>query len=207
MDLGKDWNKINHAYVSSGQPEDIWQLLQNLGYSKAGNPDAWEIVSETFGVDEARELYGWSVKKPFGEGRKVAVIAAQSITTEAQNALLKLFEEPAPRTHFFLLVNSPQALLPTLLSRVHLLPPEGSETKSKGEEFLHADISKRFKIANPIIKAKDKSRAKSLVHELVRLTRDERVSQAEKYLAGRSPSIKIILEYLATTMLESRYKK
>jgi DNA polymerase III delta prime subunit len=209
MQLGNEWKNINHAYISSASDvEDIWHMLgENLSYYKKGNPDALELVLETFGVDESRALYDWSIRKPFAggksDGRKVAVISAISITTEAQNALLKLFEEPAPHTHFFLMVPSSRMLLSTLLSRVQILQSAELPVGKKGEEFLRGNISERFKIIAPIVKSKDKSRARQLLYDLTRLSKSEKVLEAERYLAGRSPSIKMILEYLAVTMVQS----
>jgi DNA polymerase-3 subunit delta' len=54
--------------------------------------------------------------------RAVIVEAAQALTTEAQNALLKLLEEPPADTIIILTASSSRALLPTILSRVQTLP-------------------------------------------------------------------------------------
>jgi DNA polymerase-3 subunit delta' len=53
------------------------------------------------------------------EGRaKVFIIRrAEELSISAANALLKTLEEPGARTHFILLSPSPEALLPTILSR------------------------------------------------------------------------------------------
>lgn len=51
-------------------------------------------------------------------GRKIAVIrGAESMTDAAQNALLKTLEEPVGATLFILVTETPDALLPTILSR------------------------------------------------------------------------------------------
>ncbi|MBI4363714.1 MAG: hypothetical protein HY545_02590, partial [Candidatus Doudnabacteria bacterium] len=42
---------------------------------------------------------------------------AQNLTVEAANALLKIFEEPRPKTIIILITESPQRLLPTIRSR------------------------------------------------------------------------------------------
>jgi hypothetical protein len=213
MDRLGSLEKLNHAYVSSvlGQ-EDIWLLLAPLGVERKGNPDVLELEVETFGVDEARYLSEWAIKKPFGNNLKIAVITALSVTVEAQNALLKLLEEPPERTHFFLLASQVKSLLPTLLSRVHILGGVLDVESDKAKKFISGNISERFKIISPIVKNKDKEKARSLVSALSRLTKDlpdgkagERLSQAERYLSGRSPSVKIILEHLATLVLDSKH--
>jgi DNA polymerase III delta prime subunit len=201
--------KFNHAYVSSSLSlGDVWHMLEDAGFTKQGNPDVLELELETFGVDESRSLSLWAIKKPFGQNaeadRKVAVISTLSVTVEAQNALLKLFEEPPERTHFFLLTPQAKSLLPTLLSRVHTLD-EGVDLESdKAEKFLCGNVSERLKIIAPIIKNKDKEKARNLVSALSSLTKSEKLVEAERYLSGRSPSVKMILENLAVSMLQSK---
>jgi len=52
-----------------------------------------------------------------GRGKIFIVREADRITPQAQNALLKTLEEPPQQTFLFLLVSSPDRLLPTFLSR------------------------------------------------------------------------------------------
>lgn len=54
---------------------------------------------------------------------RVAVIdSMDELNKEASNALLKMLEEPAPNTLFFLISHAPGRLLPTIRSRCRLLP-------------------------------------------------------------------------------------
>lgn len=59
-------------------------------------------------------------------GRRIVIVeAAEMMTDEAQNALLKLIEEPPAATSFILLATQAQSLLPTVLSRlgvIHFAP-------------------------------------------------------------------------------------
>ncbi len=75
----------------------------------------WASKFERFGVDEARELIALASLKNFNEA--VFLISAASITSEAQQALLKLFEEPQEGTTFILLVPH-GTLIATLKSRM-----------------------------------------------------------------------------------------
>jgi DNA polymerase III gamma/tau subunit len=85
---------------------------------------------ETFGVDEGRELKEAQLSKSFGGGKKIFVISFETITVEAQNSLLKVFEEPTPDTHFFLISRTGSRLLPTLRSRIVFLQTESDSTPS-----------------------------------------------------------------------------
>lgn len=76
----------------------------------------------TIGIDQVREVRKDAAYGPH-EGRwKVFVFCpADSMLAEAQNSLLKLLEEPPERVVFVLVVESPQALLPTVVSRCQMV--------------------------------------------------------------------------------------
>ena len=83
------------------------------------NPDATIVESEkSIGVDAVRALRAGAFASPVSAKRRIFIITnAQSMTVSAQNALLKLFEEPASQLVIILTAISPESLLPTVLSR------------------------------------------------------------------------------------------
>ena len=93
----------HHAYYAEGS-------LSEFDAHKAALKPFWASSFERFGIDESRELIALSSLKNFNEA--VFLIGAASITSEAQQALLKLFEEPQKGTTFVLLVPH-GALLPS----------------------------------------------------------------------------------------------
>jgi DNA polymerase-3 subunit delta' len=76
----------------------------------------------TIGIDQVREVRREAAYGPH-EGRwKVFVFCpADAMLAEAQNSLLKLLEEPPERVVFVLVAESPQALLPTVVSRCQMV--------------------------------------------------------------------------------------
>lgn len=73
-------------------------------------------------IDDIRELQAKVSLRPYEGRRKVAVIAgADAMTAEAANAFLKTLEEPSPTTHFILVTDRPNFLLPTIVSRCQKL--------------------------------------------------------------------------------------
>lgn len=76
----------------------------------------------TIGIDQVREVRREAAYGPH-EGRwKVFVFSpADAMLAEAQNSLLKLLEEPPARVVFVLVVESAQALLPTVVSRCQMV--------------------------------------------------------------------------------------
>ncbi len=90
---------------------------------EAGNhPDVKLLFAEkgkaSISIAQIRELFGFVVYPP-SEGKVKAIIVrdADRITEEAANALLKMLEEPPPRTHFFLVTARPHSMLHTITSR------------------------------------------------------------------------------------------
>jgi DNA polymerase-3 subunit delta' len=69
-------------------------------------------------IEQVRELEHWAALAPLAAPRKVFILDdAERMTLPTAQALLKTLEEPPPRTHLVLVVGSPRALPPTVLSR------------------------------------------------------------------------------------------
>jgi DNA polymerase-3 subunit delta' len=82
--------------------------------------------------------------------RVIVIDDADAMSLEAQNALLKLLEEPTPHVHFILTSHSPQLLLATIHSRVQNieLRPVDSDENSKFLESLRiVDETRKRQIA------------------------------------------------------------
>lgn len=83
----------------------------------------------TITIDSIRELYKTTRSKQ--QGRQVVIVDhADGMSLEAENAFLKLLEEPRPGLTFILTALQLESLLPTILSRVqHItLQPLADET-------------------------------------------------------------------------------
>jgi DNA polymerase-3 subunit delta' len=73
---------------------------------------------KSISVDQVRELAERLAMTSMRRGRRIAVVSpAHAMTPNAQNALLKTLEEPAPETLLMLVSSRPSAILPTLRSR------------------------------------------------------------------------------------------
>ena len=88
------------------------------------HPDVIVIQPETAAIkiEQVRTLAREIASGPFeGRARAFVVDDANTMTEQAQNALLKSLEEPAPTSHVLLVTGAPQALLPTIRSRCQVL--------------------------------------------------------------------------------------
>ncbi|MEK7568997.1 MAG: hypothetical protein AAB497_02695 [Patescibacteria group bacterium] len=153
---------LHHAHIIEGvndvvAPALVLALARHLGIETKGNPDLTISYYESLGVDEARALKEVQTRAAFDGARKIFIIGAKSFTHEAQNALLKTFEEPTAGTHFFIILPRAEILLPTLLSRVLVVSgtsaPE-DDSKALAEKFLDASLEDRFAMIKKLAEKK-----------------------------------------------------
>ncbi|MDP2705359.1 MAG: hypothetical protein U1D31_00725 [Patescibacteria group bacterium] len=217
VDTYRKTGTLHHAYLIEGRSREIVPELVEFFETKvkiktAGNPDFWHGTFETIGIDEGRHIKERQSFTAFSEGIKVFIVSAEGITHEAQNALLKVFEEPTPHTHFFLILPSAESLLPTFLSRLlhYVFESKEKEDDSLAAQFLSLRPAERINLLKPIIEDKNKARAISFLTGLEKALRNlktgmtvkdaalfEEIILCRSYLHDRSPSVKIILEYLS----------
>ena len=89
---------------------------------------------QSYGVDEVRDLIARMYIKPFDGDKKIFILEdASALTPAAQNALLKVIEEPPQYGMIILCAKKEEDLLPTILSRIthkfKLSPPTVEEIK------------------------------------------------------------------------------
>lgn len=122
--------RLSHSYIFFGEPQVgkytfAYSLASMLEREKFDIPD--RILSETLivnpkdgsiGIDEVRGIKYFLAQKPVQSKHRVVIIDdAQLLTTEAQNAALKIAEEPLGDSLFILIVQNIDAIMPTLQSR------------------------------------------------------------------------------------------
>ena len=101
--------------VASGGHGDLRVLEIQLN-EKTGH------MRKEIDVAQARDLGQFLTLKPAEGGWRVAIVdAADDLNNSSANALLKLVEEPPPRTLMILVAHAPAALLPTIRSRCQRL--------------------------------------------------------------------------------------
>jgi len=87
-----------------------------------------KTAAQDFLIDDARAVEKESFVAENSE--KIIVIMAQSFRSEAQNFLLKLFEEPPKNVSFILVAPSKNLLLPTVRSRFILQIKKNKKTRA-----------------------------------------------------------------------------
>lgn len=194
----------HHAYLYEGSLSSFRALKEELHPYVAQKFDR-------FSIDDARELIAMAALKLVGEA--TFLIAFSSTTTEAQQALLKLLEEPQPGASFVFVVPH-GILLPTVRSRMMEYVFESQkQNTSEAKKFLQANGKGRSDMIAALLKDDEgvKERARDLVDaleaELSKGMQDpavrrglEDVAKVRDYLRDRSPSLKMLLEHLALSL-------
>ena len=147
---------MHHANLLVGTLEEAESHLRSvcngLGIKSLNNyPDLFIFKANVFGIDEARELRSLSIRKAISgqAGKKIFFITSMRLTLEAQNALLKTFEDPSPDTFFFLVVREESSIVPTLRSRMRISHVSGGATSpsAEAEKFIASTIKNRLLLA------------------------------------------------------------
>ncbi len=192
-ELKIDPNNLHHAYLIVGDRESVKAELFNFLKDKlkiqiTGNPDFLYFDSNTLTIDEAREIARMQEMRGFSpenNARKFFVIGTNIITIEAQNALLKVFEEPTLGTHFFILA-SQNTFLPTFLSRLQVVRIDTNRRIDTNETNGQRNIIKKSITERLLLVAKlagdisDEKKVKQDAIELVNQIEFELSSDVQK---------------------------
>lgn len=123
--------RLSHSYLFFGVGEEKSVFSRSLAnfLEKGKFEEPKEFLSElliispnekgSIGIDKIKNIMYYLWQKPVASLRRVVIIEnAQTLTAEAQNAALKIVEEPPERGFIIFLANSVEDLLPTLNSRL-----------------------------------------------------------------------------------------
>lgn len=183
------------------------------GFSLNEKTEDCEITDTTYeklGISEVRELINQAHQRPMEGDCKLMIIRTEFITIEAQNALLKVLEEPPQSTSFIFVVPESFQFLPTLLSRFSQ-GVEGDKVTDENinfDEFLKSDIKKRLEDIETHIKKKDVAWQRSIkvgLIEYIKSQQSDKNKTAEleftaRLLLTRGASNKMLLEQTALTL-------
>lgn len=124
------------------------------------------VYEKAVGIEDVRNIQKSILFKPFkGKSKAIVIEAYEGITTEAQNALLKILEEPPINTIIVVSIPKKELLLPTIISRCKIIELQGNDLALSREENIQYlnilvslsenGIGYKLKLAQDITKNKD----------------------------------------------------
>ncbi len=130
--------------------------------------DLEEEKATSIGIKEVKALQQRLYLRPYkGTVKSCIIPQAELLTLPAQNALLKVLEEPPGETLIFLLIQNSRALLPTIRSRcseIDISPHEAPSVFEDEQEliaewasFKGGSVNEQLKRAQDFAKNKDES--------------------------------------------------
>ncbi len=205
-----DRRALPHGYILYGQPRTgkATFALSLANYLEAGEfqPEHTGVLGDlllirpeagTIGIDPVRAIREFLSRRPNRSPyRMVVVDQADALTDEAQNALLKVAEEPPESAFLVLVLEDPERLRPTLQSRFQKL-----YFAPVGEKEIAAWLAKEKEISAEKAQKAAKEAQGSPGLALALLMDEElkaRLAAARKYLGtaarDRNAYVKEILE-------------
>ena len=208
---------LHHTYIISGDRNAVIEELipfieGSCGIETKGNPDFFYKDYDTFYVKDTRYISSLGQNKTLGK-LQVFVLSLKDITIEAQNAFLKITEDPSPNTVFFFVLPNKEILIPTLQSRAMLIEHKNtqSEPSDLAREFYSANPKRRLELILPFHPKEKENIDKEKILlflsslEVVFFENKEKealhdIYDVKKKLQARGVSVKTLLEHLAMVL-------
>lgn len=182
----------NHLSI---QQEEVSKLLSEFRIQtidvtqiKREEDEKTDKMKQSLGIGDIKRIQKKVFLKPMQSKYKAVIInEAELLTTEAQNALLKMLEEPPSHTIIVLLTANLESLLPTIHSRCKIILPqvaaenmsvENSEVQRKQlQQVLEGGVGESLNHAEVLAKKKDE--AIIWIEKSILILREEMLKQSE----------------------------
>lgn len=199
---------LNHAYLFSG-PEHLgkFSLAYNLAQHMTGrrekvnddiviispdNPGGANSKKKSIKIESIRDLERKISMTSRSRHKVVIIDDAEALNKSAQNALLKVLEEPPENSVIFLIVHDKKKLLPTIVSRcqekkfslvskqeIESIIPDGTQNK---DDILFWSLGRpglaKIFLSDPE-KMKKRQEAEMRFHDLCRQNISQKIAMAE----------------------------
>ncbi len=216
-----DYLPRHHAFLLTGEP---FSLLPNLreqlvAQAKVPRGEINEVLTSKLTVDDSRDLKKM-IGSPVAHSHRFLLIGLVELTEEAEQALLKLLEEPPKGLVIILICPPPANLRPTILSRLWRLG--GGGEMDANFKFLTLTPADRLALINKELEkiAEEEASAKAYVLTVLSIVEQEleaslkegvaaeKVKQAGEVLRNSRSllststrfSAKLFLEHLSLTL-------
>jgi len=173
--------------ISSKNNKNALEYVEKICLKeKIGKFDQAVIESEKqIGIKDVKLFQEKTLLKPFKSKQKIVVLNAEKgITTEAQNSLLKVLEEPPANTIIILIVENKDIALATIRSRCKIIELNSQNSVSEEDiqkyekefkKFVSLTLGERLKLAEGL--AKDKEQALIYLEKIILGAREKMLKE------------------------------
>ena len=201
---------LHHAVLVTN--ENRQKYADNLWSQLSALSPAHRYFNQTvLDIETARTIISWAQSSYTGD--RVALISFHTAGLPAQNAMLKILEEPRNSVRFILVTTHKNNVIDTILSRVQHVPLHDEGDQEEARAFLETKQGMRMKL--PLIVdilarideegRKDRESVKAFILSLIPLLQKEKAGsryieetlKIASYASDPSASGKALLEYLS----------
>lgn len=152
------------SFLISGNKDKVKEKILNIVTTRKVDKFDTQILEfeKQMGIPDVRLIQKSIYLKPFkSEEKAVVLFSFEGLTVEAQNALLKILEEPPENTIIIIGTSVLDDILPTIISRCIVISEENetnsNENKKNAEKIISiksSAIGDRLKLAQDLSKEK-----------------------------------------------------
>jgi len=197
----------HHAQLIIGTLQECREDPHLAPYVRETHPDIHVRHYTALSIDDVRTLRHEALMRPVARERQTFILEIHSANTSAQNALLKILEEPVDTTEFFILVPREELLIATGRSRLMSAGPPRAhavEVGDTGAAFLRSGYAERLSMIAERTKEKDEVWIRTLLDDLEvwaagggNSTSTRALIHARMHVDRAGSSKKMLLEHLA----------
>ncbi len=173
---------------------------------------------DTVGIGDVAEMKQYAMRNPVAQEVVTIAVECNKMTVQAQNALLKILEDPPVKTQFIFFITSKNILIPTVHSRLHdvtyflrstYLDKSRTENKDVDYEnfkhFISGEYKERLSFIESLVKSEKIDNfiefIKSNYELCIQSTDDKKVLMfVFEHIYQPGASKKMLLEYLAVQL-------
>jgi len=155
---------LYHSYIIESDESDtvfhLRKFLEERGDIDINSPDVLCQTYDAFSISDSPIIKEWHSESGTSVKKRVCIIGAKFINHDAERTLLKILEEPALNTHFFIVIPNALMLLDTIRSRAHVVKITNSENnilKKSAKEFILLKPKERIDVVAQMIKDNEDS--------------------------------------------------
>jgi len=150
---------LYHSYIiESDEADTVFHLrkfLEERGDIDTNSSDILCQNYDSFTISDSPVIKEWHSESRISDKKRVCIIGVKFINHDAERTLLKILEEPASNTHFFIVIPNALMLLDTIRSRAHIVKIKSQENdliKKNAKDFILMQPKDRIDFIAKMIK-------------------------------------------------------
>ena len=188
-------SELYHSYIIEGDASIAPELIsyfENAGVIEKNSSDVLSQSYDAFTIDDGHFIKDWHSEKSAHGGKRFCILSVKFINHDAEQALLKMIEEPNENTHIFIIIPNADNLLGTIKSRAHIIrmKENGSGSDAVGQEFIKMNPKARMAHIAELVKKykddKEKESSGGVRHEATELLNSLEIILHEKFLKDKN---------------------